>query len=83
MLLTGPQVLGVDPAVEVPDAMQALTVLADGLDRDLDARQIRALLALAASVCADGHVRLLGTVGEAAAATARGTAGTTVVDLGP
>lgn len=67
VLLTGPHVLVVDPVAEVPDAMQALTVLADGLDRDLDVRQTRALLALAASVCADGHMRLLGTVGEAAA----------------
>ncbi|WP_424921208.1 ATP-binding protein [Streptomyces sp. NBC_01201] len=83
VLLTGPHVLVVDPVAEVPDAMQALTVLADGLDRDLDVRQTRALLALAASVCADGHMRLLGTVGEAAAVTARGTAGATVVDLGP
>ncbi|MFJ8862448.1 ATP-binding protein [Streptomyces sp. NPDC102451] len=82
VLLTGPHVLVVDPAAEVPSAMQALTVLADGLDRDLDARQTAELLALAASICADGHMRLLGTVGEAAAAAARGTAGATVVDLG-
>lgn len=83
VLLTGPHVLVVEPAAEVPSAMQGLTVLADGLDRGLDARQTAALLALAASVCADGHIRLLGTVGEAAAAAARGTAGVTVVDLGP
>ncbi|MEV3931680.1 MULTISPECIES: ATP-binding protein [unclassified Streptomyces] len=83
VLLTGPHVLVVDPAAEVPSAMQALTVLADGLDRSLDARQAKELLALAASICADGHMRLLGTVGEATAAAARGAAGTTVVDLSP
>lgn len=83
VLLAGPHVLVVDPAAEVPSALQALTVLADGLDRGLDARQTGELLALAASVCAEGHVRLLGTVGGAAAAAARGTAGATVVDLGP
>ncbi|MFD3612756.1 AAA family ATPase [Streptomyces atroolivaceus] len=83
VLLTGPHVLVVDPAAEVPSAMQALTVLADGLDRDLDVRQAGELLALAAAICADGHMRLLGTVGEAAAAAARGTAGATVVDLAP
>ncbi|WP_405665947.1 AAA family ATPase [Streptomyces sp. NBC_01166] len=81
VLLTGPHVLVVDPAAEVPSAMQALTVLADGFDRSLDARQSGELLALAASICADGHMRLLGTVGEAAAAAARETAGATVVDL--
>nr|WP_238441901.1 ATP-binding protein [Streptomyces pratensis] len=83
VLLTGPHVLVVDPAAEVPSAMQALTVLADGLDRSLDLRQTGELLALAASICADGHMRLLGTVGGTAAATARGTAGATVVDLTP
>lgn len=83
VLLTGPHVLVVDPAAEVPSAMQALTVLADGLDRSLDTRQTSELLALAASICADGHIRLLGTVTEATAALVRGTAGVTVVDLAP
>ncbi|MFF2729173.1 ATP-binding protein [Streptomyces sp. NPDC058008] len=83
VLLTGPQVRVADPVAEVPSAMQALTVLADGLDRALDRRQTAELLALAASVCAEGHLRLLGTVGESAAAAARGTAGATVVDLTP
>ncbi|MFE2020920.1 AAA family ATPase [Streptomyces sp. NPDC059499] len=83
VLLTGPHVLVVDPAAEVPSAMQALTVLADGLDRSLDGRQTRELLALASSICADGHIRLLGTVTEETAALARGTAGVTVVDLAP
>ncbi|MET7370343.1 ATP-binding protein [Streptomyces sp. NPDC005566] len=83
VLLTGPHALVVDPATEVPPAMQGLTVLADGLDRSLDARQTRELLALASSICADGHIRLLGTVTEATGALARGTAGVTVVDLAP
>ncbi|MET8503246.1 ATP-binding protein [Streptomyces sp. NPDC004787] len=64
VLLTGPAVLAVDPAEEVPQAMQTLTVLADGLDRGLDARQTRALLALAGEICAAGHMRLLATTGE-------------------
>lgn len=83
VLLTGPHVLAVDPAAEVPSAMQALTVLADGFDRSLDVRQTGELLALAASICASGHMRLLATVTEATAASARGTEGVTVVDLAP
>ncbi|GAA2932764.1 AAA family ATPase [Streptomyces argenteolus] len=83
VLLTGPHVLVVDPAAEVPSAMQSLTVLADGFDRSLDARQRGELLALATSICAAGHTRLLATVTEATAASARGTEGVTVVDLAP
>ncbi|MFD4665437.1 AAA family ATPase [Streptomyces halstedii] len=83
VLLTGPHVLVVEPAAEVPEAMQALTVLADGFDRSMDARQARELLTLAASICAGGHMRLLGTVTEATAAVARATAGVAVVDLTP
>lgn len=83
VLLTGPDVLVADPAAEVPSAMQAFTVLADGFDLSLDARQTAELLSLASSVCANGHVRLLGTAGEAAAAVARETAGVGVVDLAP
>ncbi|WP_328726419.1 ATP-binding protein [Streptomyces sp. NBC_00259] len=79
VLLTGPGVLAVDPAAEVPGALQSLTVLADGLDRCLDSAQARELASLAASICADGHLRLVGAVGEATAA--RGIAGVTVVDL--
>jgi energy-coupling factor transporter ATP-binding protein EcfA2 len=79
VLLTGPGVLAVDQAAEVPRALQSLTVLAENLDRALDTAQFRALLALAASICADGHLRLVGEVGEAAAA--RGVHGVTVVDL--
>ncbi|MEV6331141.1 ATP-binding protein [Streptomyces sp. NPDC051909] len=64
VLLTGPAVLTVDPVDEVPQAMQTLTVLADGLDRGLDSRQVRALLALAGEICGSGHMRLVATVGE-------------------
>lgn len=81
-LIMGP---GADPAggeSEVPQALQTLTVLADGLDRDLDGQQTRELLTAAASAAAAGHVRLLGTVTEAGAARARETVGATVVDLG-
>ncbi|MER5629064.1 ATP-binding protein [Streptomyces nitrosporeus] len=81
VLLTGPHVLVVEPAAEVPSAMQTLTVLADGLDRDLDVRQTDELLSLAASICAGGHMRLLGTVGEPAARRARAATGAVVVDL--
>ncbi|QGV78031.1 ATP-binding protein [Streptomyces ficellus] len=83
VLLTGPGVLSMDMAAEVPHAMQTLTVLADGFDRGLDRRQIRELAALAAQICADGHIRLVGTVGEAGARAARGRTGVTVVDLNP
>ena len=86
VLLTGPGVLAMDPVAEVPQAMQTLTVLADGLDRDLDARQARALLALAAEICASGHLRLVATVREGtelpAAAAAVDADVVSVVDLG-
>ncbi len=81
VLLTGPGVLAVDTVAEVPAAMQALTVLADGFDRSMDGRQMRELVALAASVCAGGHIRLVGAVTEAS--YAREVDGLTVVDLGP
>lgn len=83
VLLTGPGVLAVDAAGEVPSAMQTLTVLADGLDRDLDGRQLRELLSLALSIGAAGHLRLVGTVTEPGAVRARETPGVTVVDLEP
>ncbi|MDG9705430.1 AAA family ATPase [Streptomyces sp. DH37] len=84
VLLTGPGVLQVDPVREVPAARQALVVLADGLDRGLDARQRRALAGLAARMCERGHIRLLGTVcdGEAAGAAVGEAAGARLVDLG-
>ncbi|MFJ2443054.1 MULTISPECIES: ATP-binding protein [unclassified Streptomyces] len=70
-----------DQPVEVPPALRSLTVLADGFDRSLDRRQARELLSLAAEVCAEGRLRLVGTVGDAS--YARGAAGVTVVDLDP
>ncbi|WP_426366769.1 ATP-binding protein [Streptomyces sp. E-08] len=81
-LLTGPGVLEMDRIAEVPDAMQSLTLLADGLDRGLDGRQLGELLRLATDIAADGHVRVAGTVGERSAGEARRTPGVTVVDLG-
>ncbi|WP_406374819.1 ATP-binding protein [Streptomyces sp. NBC_00647] len=81
VLLTGPGVLEVDPAGEVPAAYQSLTVLADGFDRGLDARQTGELVRLAARMCERGHIRLVGTVSDGA--HAHGAAGVTVVDLTP
>ncbi|MFG2193293.1 AAA family ATPase [Streptomyces sp. NPDC048639] len=80
VLLTGPGVLEMDPAAEVLPAQQAMTVLADGLDRCLDARQARELLALAVRMGRRGHVRLVGSVRDAGPAAA--VAGVSVVDLG-
>ncbi len=81
VLLTGPEVLAVDQAAEVLPARQALTVLADGLDRCLDDGQSRELLALAARMCERGHIRLVGTVGGEAARSVAGVPGAAVVDL--
>ncbi|MFI6207661.1 ATP-binding protein [Streptomyces sp. NPDC051041] len=81
VLLTGPGVLEVDPAGEVPAALQTLTVLADGFDRGLDPRQRTQLLRLAARMCGRGHIRLVGAVSDAS--WAAGTDGVTVVHLEP
>ncbi|MER5870909.1 ATP-binding protein [Streptomyces sp. NPDC002044] len=81
VLLTGPGVLAVDPAAELPSARQVLTVLADGLDRGLDRRQGDELLRLALLSCGRGHIRLTAVVGERTAAAARGLADVVVVDL--
>ncbi|MDX3450891.1 ATP-binding protein [Streptomyces sp. ME02-8801-2C] len=81
VLLTGPGVLMVDRPGEVPDALQALTVLADGFDRSLDVSQREQLLRLAARMCDRGHIRLLGTVSDAS--WAEEVAGVTVVHLKP
>ncbi|WP_327301138.1 ATP-binding protein [Streptomyces goshikiensis] len=83
VLLTGPGVLAVEPATELPSARQALTVLADGLDRDLDRRQGEELLRLALMACGRGHVRLVAAVGEECAGAARRLPGVSVVDLTP
>lgn len=58
VLLTGPGILAMDPA-EIPGALQLLTVLAHDVDRGLDRRQVRELLALAARMCERGHVRVV------------------------
>ncbi|ELS57331.1 AAA family ATPase [Streptomyces viridochromogenes] len=81
VLLTGPGVLEVDPAGEVPAAMQTLTVLADGFDRGLDPRQRGELVRLAARMCGRGHIRVVGAVSDAA--WVEGVDGVTVVDLSP
>ncbi|MEU6882226.1 ATP-binding protein [Streptomyces sp. NPDC046712] len=83
VLLTGPGVLAMDQLAEVPDAMRTLTVLADGCDRGLDRRQLTELLGLATTICAGGHIRLVATVGESAAASAREMPGVSVVELRP
>ncbi|GAA0311852.1 ATP-binding protein [Streptomyces polychromogenes] len=83
VLLTGPGVLDVDPAAELLSARQALTVLADGLDRGLDRRQGAELLRLALLSGERGHIRLVAGVGEDTAGTARGIPGVSVVDLSP
>ncbi|MYW64014.1 ATP-binding protein [Streptomyces sp. SID8379] len=84
VLLTGPRVLEVDPAAEVPEAYQTLTVVADGFDRGLDRTQSAELTALAARMCARGHIRLVAAVGEGSAADGAARAhGATVVDLKP
>ncbi|MBO8193439.1 AAA family ATPase [Streptomyces oryzae] len=84
VLLTGPGVLSVDTVHELPAARQALTVLADGMDRGLDGRQTAQLLALAGRMARRGHVRLLATGpdGGALAQAAAQTEGVTLIDLG-
>ncbi|SER26184.1 hypothetical protein SAMN04487983_1013123 [Streptomyces sp. yr375] len=81
VLLTGPGVLDVDPAGEVPAAMQTLTLLADGLDRGLDVRQRAELLRLAVRMAERGHIRCVGAVSDGSWAAR--TDGVTVVHLGP
>ncbi|MFI5555106.1 AAA family ATPase [Streptomyces sp. NPDC051738] len=81
VLLTGPGVLEVDPAGEVPEAMQTLTVLADGLDRALDPGQCGEVVRLAARMCERGHIRVVGAVSDASGVAEVG--GVTVVHLEP
>ncbi|MCY0919306.1 ATP-binding protein [Streptomyces sp. H27-G5] len=83
VLLTGPGVLAMDPAAELLSARQALTVLADDLDRGMDRRQGAELLRLAQLCCARGQVRLVASVGEGCAGTVGGLPGVSVVDLVP
>ncbi|WP_419998524.1 AAA family ATPase [Streptomyces boninensis] len=84
VLLTGPGVLAVDAASEVLPARQALTVVADGLDRCLDGGQARELLELAGRMCERGHIRLLGGVSDSGVVRGIGGPGGvgSVVDLG-
>ncbi|MFE0675825.1 AAA family ATPase [Streptomyces sp. NPDC058867] len=81
VLLTGPGVLALDEPGEVPPAMRTLTVLTDGLERALDPRQRAELLGLGARMCERGHIRIVGTVGDAS--WAEGAPGVTVVHLNP
>ncbi|MFJ8956453.1 ATP-binding protein [Streptomyces sp. NPDC102381] len=82
VLLTGPRVLAVDAAAEVPEAYQSLTVLADGFDRGLDRAQCVELTSLAARMCARGHIRLVAAVGEGSEAERGARAeGAAMVDL--
>ncbi|MFF4801673.1 ATP-binding protein [Streptomyces sp. NPDC001351] len=84
VLLTGPGVLEVDTAGEVPAAMQTLTVLADGFDRSLDPRQRRELLRLALRTAGRGHIRVVAAVSDASwAAGAAGPEPVAVVHLEP
>ncbi|MEV8128771.1 ATP-binding protein [Streptomyces sp. NPDC085944] len=84
VLFTGPGVLEIDPAGEVPAALQTLTVLADGFDRGLDVDQRAELLRLAARMCDRGHIRFVGAVADASwAAEAVGAAGAAGADGGP
>jgi hypothetical protein len=80
VLLTGPGVLEVDPAGEVPAAMQTLTVLADGFDRSLDPHQRRELLRLAVRMGERGHIRVVGAVSDASWITGGGGVGVDGVD---
>jgi hypothetical protein len=70
--------------VEVPEAYQTLTVLADGFGQGLDARQRAELLRLAARMCERGHLRLVGAVNDLSWVEGREGSGTArVVDLAP
>jgi hypothetical protein len=80
VLLTGPGVLEVDPAGEVPAAMQTLTVLADGFDRSLDPHQRRELLRLAVRMGERGHIRVVGAVSDGSWITGGGGVGVDEVD---
>ncbi|GAA3177750.1 MULTISPECIES: biotin transporter BioY [Streptomyces] len=80
VLLTGPWALAMDPVAEIPEARQQLTVVADGADRCMDARQAAELMALAVRMADRGRVRLLGTVRDPAAAD--GLPGVRVLHLG-
>ncbi len=79
VLLTGPGVLEMDQASEVPAALRAMSVVADGLDSGLDRAQTGALISLALRAVEHGHVRVVGTAHDADAV---GAEGVTVIPLG-
>lgn len=79
VLLTGPGVLEMDQGVEVPAALRAMMVVADGLDSGLDRVQTTTLLSVARRATERGHVRLLGTAHDAEAVQGDGV---TVIRLG-
>ncbi|WP_443732114.1 ATP-binding protein [Streptantibioticus silvisoli] len=72
VLLTGPGVLEMDQGIEVPPALRAMTVVADGFDAGLDHAQTAALLAVARRAAEHGHVRVLATTHDPATVTADG-----------
>ncbi|MEZ0089574.1 AAA family ATPase [Streptacidiphilus sp. EB129] len=71
VLLTGPGVLQMESAAEVPDPERLLTVLAEDLDAGLGDEQVGELLRVAGEVVARGHVRLLATAREVPVAAAK------------
>lgn len=81
VLLTGAGVFEADPVGEVPEALQTLTVLADGFDRGLDVRQRAELARLAVRMGERGHIRCVGAVSDAG--WAAGIEGVAVVHLEP
>lgn len=67
VLLTGPGVLQMEPAADVPETERLLTVLAAEPDAGVTDRQLDELLRLAVEVARRGHVRLLATLRAAPA----------------
>ena len=72
-LLTGAEVLDVDPVGEVPWERRLLTVVAEDLGAGLADQQTARLLLLAREICNSGHVRVLTALQEPG--PARGVAG--------
>ncbi|WP_327069185.1 ATP-binding protein [Kitasatospora sp. NBC_01250] len=68
VLLTGADVLDVDPAIEVPWARRQLAVLAEDVGAGLATEQTASLLRLAREMCDKEHLRLLAAVQDPAAA---------------
>ncbi len=72
VLLTGPGVLEMDQGIEVPAALRAMTVVAEGLDSGLDTVQTNALLSVALRAAEHGHVRVVATALDPAAVSVDG-----------